>query len=228
MHREAGQVRITRRGLQLVLGLIWLLDGALQYQPFMFSHGFASQVIAPTGSANPGWVAGPVAWNAAQISHHLVLANASFATLQLAIGLGITWPRTTRLALAASVPWAIGVWWLGEGLGGILTATANPVTGGPGAVVIYAVLAILLWPHGPDRASPAVAFASPAGARGAQLAWLGFWCALIAECLGRPTGRRTRWATPSWACGPASPAGSPVSTGRPAAPCSARARWPPS
>jgi hypothetical protein len=29
-----------RRALQRALGLIWLLDGALQFQPFMFGRGF--------------------------------------------------------------------------------------------------------------------------------------------------------------------------------------------
>jgi hypothetical protein len=184
MRKKTGPVRITRRGLQLALGLIWVLDGALQFQPFMFSRGFASQVIAPVGAGNPGWVAGPVAWTAAQIGSHLVLANATFATLQLAIGLGILWPRATRLALAASVPWAIGVWWLGEGLGGILMPTASPLTGAPGAVIIYALLAVLLWPGRPDGHSSAVAYRGPAGTLGAQFAWLVLWGAMAVECVG--------------------------------------------
>jgi hypothetical protein len=178
------RLRITRRGLQVALGLIWLLDGALQYQPYMFSRGFASQVIAPAGAGNPGWIAGPVAWTATQIGAHLLLANTSFATVQVAIGLGILCPRTTRLALAASLPWAVAVWWLGEGLGGNLTATANPVTGAPGAVVIYALLAVLLWPHRSDRDSRAVAYGGPAGTASVQVAWLVLWCALAVECLG--------------------------------------------
>ena len=38
------------------------------------------------------------------------------------------------------------VWWFGEGLGGIVTGGANPITGAPGAVLIYVLLAVLLWP----------------------------------------------------------------------------------
>jgi hypothetical protein len=38
------------------------------------------------------------------------------------------------------------VWWLGEGLGGIFTGLASPLTGGPGAAVLYALLAVLIWP----------------------------------------------------------------------------------
>jgi hypothetical protein len=182
-HRRPRQVRVTRRGLQLALGLVWLLDAALQYQPYMFSHGFATQVIAPVGPGNPGWVAGPVAWTAAQIGRNVVLANACFATVQLALAAGILWRRTTRLALAASVPWAIGVWWLGEGLGGVLTSSASPLTGAPGAVIVYALLAVLLWPRDPDPDAPAAADASPIGTLGARAAWLVLWCALAVECL---------------------------------------------
>src|SRR4051812_49048131 len=52
--------RVTRRGLQVVLGVLWLVDGALQAQPFMFTRGFAAQVIAPIGRDQPGVVSGPV------------------------------------------------------------------------------------------------------------------------------------------------------------------------
>ena len=58
-----------------------------------------------------------------------------------ALGLGIAWRPTVRLALAASIAWSLAVWWLGEGLGGILAGTASPVNGAPGPVLFYAILA---------------------------------------------------------------------------------------
>jgi hypothetical protein len=30
----------TQRALPIVLGLLWLLDAGLQFQPFVFHHGF--------------------------------------------------------------------------------------------------------------------------------------------------------------------------------------------
>ena len=39
---------------------------------------------------------------------------------------GIAWRPTLRLALGASIMWALGVWWLGEGLGGVLSGAAGP------------------------------------------------------------------------------------------------------
>ena len=58
-----------RRGLQLALAALWLLDAVLQYQTFMFSQGFP-RMLAATAAGNPAGVAGPVTW-AAQRRHVL-------------------------------------------------------------------------------------------------------------------------------------------------------------
>jgi hypothetical protein len=42
-----------RRGLQLALAALWLLDAVLQYQTFMFSQGFP-RMLAATAAGNPG------------------------------------------------------------------------------------------------------------------------------------------------------------------------------
>lgn len=167
-----------RRTLQLALGVLWLLDAALQYQPYMFTTAFPHQVIAPAAAGNPGWVARPVHWSATVMAHHQVLANASFATVQLLIALGLLVRRTTRVALAGSVGWALAIWWLGEGLGGILTGAQSPITGFPGAALIYAVIAVCLWPPRGDGAADrdvSVAASSPAGRFPTALAWVVLW-----------------------------------------------------
>ena len=53
----------ARRLLQLALAGLWLLDGVLQYQAFMFSRGF-SDMLAGMASGNPGVVASPITWDA--------------------------------------------------------------------------------------------------------------------------------------------------------------------
>lgn len=166
----------ARRALQLVLAAIWLLDGVLQYQGFMFTKAF-NQMLAGTATGNPAVIAKPVTWNATLIDHHLVLLNAIFATIQLLLGLGIAFRPTVRIALAASILWALGVWWFGEGLGGVLSGAASPLNGAPGAVIIYALLAVLLWPA--DRAAPApFAAARAVGAPVARLLWAVLWLSL--------------------------------------------------
>ena len=152
----------TRRALQLGLAAIWLLDGVLQYQSFMYTKAFG-QMLAGTAAGNPSVIARPITWDATLVEHHLVLINTIFATIQILIGLGIAFRPTVRIALAASIAWAIGVWWFGEGLGGILNGVASPLNGAPGAVIIYALLAVLLWPA--DRAASAPFIAGPGGGR---------------------------------------------------------------
>jgi hypothetical protein len=104
--------------------------------------------------------------------------NTLFATIQLLLGLGIAFRPTVRPALAASVAWALGVWWFGEGLGMVLTPGASPLSGAPGAVIIYALLAVLLWPH--DRSGAAAPFtaARAIGAPVARALWLVLWLSL--------------------------------------------------
>jgi hypothetical protein len=167
----------ARRVLQLILAATWLLDGMLQYQSFMYTEAFG-QMIGGTAAGNPGVIARPISWNAALVEHHLVLLNTVFATIQLLLGLGIAYRPTVRVALAASIAWSLAVWWFGEGLGGVLSGGASPVSGGPGAVILYALLAVLLWPA--DRPGVTVPFvaARAVGAPAARLLWLVLWGSL--------------------------------------------------
>jgi hypothetical protein len=166
----------ARRALQLVLAASWLLDGVLQYQGFMFTSGF-NQMLAGTADGNPAVIAKPITWDANLVGHHMVLLNTIFATIQLLLGLGIAFRPTVRIALTASIAWSLGVWWFGEGLGGVLSGAASPLNGAPGAVIIYALLAVLLWPA--EREVPApFAAASAVGAHVARALWAVLWLSL--------------------------------------------------
>ena len=164
----------TRRWLQLGLAALWLADALLQVQSFMFSKAFG-QTLAATAPGNPAIIADPITWSAHLIEAHPTWTNVVFASVQLFLALGIAWRPTVKLALAASIAWSLGVWWIGEGLGGVLNGTADPLSGAPGAVILYALLAVLLWPTG--RAAPFEA-ARPLGARAARLLWLALWGSL--------------------------------------------------
>ncbi len=135
-----------RRLLQMSLAMLWLLDGVLQLQPFFFTRTFGGTMLAATARGNPAWIARSITWGGAEIAAHASLADGLFAAAQLLIAAGIAYRPTTKVVLALSIPWSLGVWWFGEGLGGILTPTASPLMGEPGAVLLYALLAVLLWP----------------------------------------------------------------------------------
>ncbi len=160
-----------RRVLQLGLAAVWLLDGVLQYQSVFFTKAFG-QMLAGAASGSPAVIATPITWDAHLVEHYPVLLNAVFATIQLLLGLGIAWRPTVRVALGASIAWALGVWWFGEGLGGVLATPDAAVAGGPGAVILYALLAVLLWPR--PASGPFVA-ARAVGTQVARALWLVLW-----------------------------------------------------
>ena len=164
----------ARRVLQLTLAAIWLLDGMLQYQSAMYT-GMFGQMIGGTAAGNPAVIAAPISWNATLVADHLALLNTVFATIQLLLGLGIAYRPTVRVALAASIAWSLGVWWFGEGLGGVLNGVASPVNGGPGAVILYGLLAVLLWPAGRAGVTAPFVAARAVGAPVARLLWLVLW-----------------------------------------------------
>jgi len=176
----------------VILGLIWIVAGALQFQPFMFSKGFAAQVISPAVKGQPHWVGGPMTWSLHLLEHQGVLLNAACATVQTLIGLGLLFRRTVKPALVASVGWAMGVWWFGEGFGALLTGTSSPLTGAPGAVILYALVGVLVWPSGRRQADEPPAGPKPGdlpgdpGQSGARLVWAAVW--LLAAAL---------WLTPA-------------------------------
>jgi hypothetical protein len=163
------QMRVSRRTLQIGLGLLWLLDGALQLQPFMFTKAFGRTAIATAGAGQPGIVSHPVHFATSLVVAHPTLTNSVFAGVQLALGLGLLLRRTARWALLASIGWAVSVWWLGEGMGG-LTAGETLLTGAPGAALLYAVVALVALP---DRDGDS----STAPSRWAIPAWASLWVA---------------------------------------------------
>src|SRR5579872_267181 len=216
-HERVTAALDPRRALQLALGGLWLLDGMLQFQPSMFGRAFP-QMLAGSAHGNPAVVARPITWSAGIIGHHVVALNALFAVIQVLLGLGIAWRPAVKFALAGSVVWSLAVWWLGEGLGGVLAGTASLVNGAPGAVLLYALLAILLYPadrHPADR-HPAVGARAPAapftaaravGRPVALACWLVVWLGLAALALlpaSRAIGRTTADTTPggpAWLAG---------------------------
>jgi hypothetical protein len=158
---------ITRRHLQIALGLFWLLDAALQAQPFMFTSQFATQLIDGAGQGQPGFVSAPVHWASTIIAAHPVIWNVPFAGIQLLLGIGLLVPRTARITLAASIAWALGLWYLGESLSGMASGNASLIIGAPGSALLYAILAAAAWPRSDgSREGPAAWL---------KYAWAGLW-----------------------------------------------------
>ena len=149
-------MRITRRHLQFSLAALWLFDGVLQCQPTFFSHNLVRVILPSAGRGQPAALAAPLHLFATLVSAHPALTNLGIVIVQIVLGLGLLTKRFTRAALAASIGWAVTIWFMGEGLGGV-TSGATLLTGAPGAALLYAVIAVVAWPtrdeQGDDRPS---------------------------------------------------------------------------
>jgi hypothetical protein len=169
--------RVTARTIQIGLGVIWLVDGLFQLQPKMFGSSFANGVILPSAQGQPAFLSGVITHSAHLMSAQPVLTDLVFAGIQLLIGAGLLIRQTVKPALLLSFVWALGVWSIGEGFGGLSNGTAMPLTGAPGAALLYVVIGLLVWParEPGDVHSPASA-EGPLGKSGGIALWALTWC----------------------------------------------------
>ena len=156
----------TARRVTTVLGLIWLLDGGLQFQSFMYSRGFV-QLLAGGAQGQPGWLQSSVNWGARFANGDLTVWNTLFALTQVAIGFGLLYRPLVKPALAGSFVWVLIVWWFGEAFGMLFMNMAQPLTGAPGGVLMYALIGLLVWPNGRPGGL--------LGIRGAKIQWCALW-----------------------------------------------------
>jgi len=158
---------MTRRVLQTLLGVLWVVDGLLQLKPQMFTQAFVKQVILPGAQSQPAWVSNSITWAANVIGPHIALFNGVFAGIQLLIGLALILNFRTKAALVVSFVWTLLVWWFGEGFGQLMTGQALTLTGAPGAVLLYGLIGWAIWPRAKsDRDSEPI---RPSGAQFARV-----------------------------------------------------------
>ncbi|MBR7833396.1 hypothetical protein KDL01_08975 [Actinospica durhamensis] len=182
-----GHASLTpRRRLQLVLAGLWVLDGLLKLQPFMFTKDFAPMTFSDATDGAPGWLARPIHSVSNLVGQHPVGLMVLFALIELAIGFGIAWPRTVRLGLIGCIVWVPFLWFFAEGLGGLASGSPSAFGGAPGASILYGLLAVLLWPNDRDGAADTPRSDTPGsgetveatrfvGIRAARAVWLVLW-----------------------------------------------------
>ena len=138
---------ISNTLLRQILGVLWLIDGLLQLQPQMFTMNMVNGVMQPAAQGQPAPIAASLDWIIALTTHNLVLFNWLIAILQIALGVLIFLGKWVRPTLIVSIIWAIIVWYAGEGMSLLLTGQASVLTGAPGSVLFYALLAVVLLPR---------------------------------------------------------------------------------
>lgn len=156
----------NRRRVQTVLGLIWLLDGGLQFQSAFYESGFPA-MLRGSAPGQAGWIHDSIIWAANIAGGDLAVWNTLFALTQVLLGIGLLYRPLVKPALVASFAWALIVWWFGEGFGMMFMNTAQPMTGAPGGVLMYALVGLVAWPG--ERPGGLL------GARGARIQWAVLW-----------------------------------------------------
>jgi hypothetical protein len=141
----------SQKFLRYTLGALWLLDAIFQVQPQMFTTNMINSVLLPTLSSQPVPVAISLHTITLMISQHLVFFNLLIAIVEAEIGIFLLAGIWVRGTVILSIVWALIVWYGGEGMNMLLTGQASVLTGAPGAVLLYPLLGLLLYPR---KASP--------------------------------------------------------------------------
>ena len=174
---------LSRKTLQRVLGVLWFIDGLLQLQPQMFTMNMVNGVMKPMLNGQPGFVEPSLQFIVNQTTLHLIEVNLLIAIVQILLGLGFLLlpDRWLKELVIASIVWAFIVWFGGEGMSMLLTGQASVLSGAPGAVLLYPLLGLAVYPRRKSRASSQQVATARAGEDGLlsrrYLRWVlsGFW-----------------------------------------------------
>lgn len=155
----------TRRQVRVCIGVLWLIDAGLQAQPDLFRAQWWRGDFAQSAMGEPASLSHSILWSANVVAAHPALWNSLFVVVEACFGAALLTGRFDRAALVASVPWAFGIWWVGEAFGTLPSGFALLESGSPGPVVLYPLVGLLAWPRRgnagpPDRVMPRAAFAS--------------------------------------------------------------------
>ena len=170
---------LSQKRLRQILGALWLIDGLLQLQPQMFTMFMVNSIMKPIVQNQPGPIASSLNWIIAMTTLHLTLVNLLIAMVQIVIGLLLLSGRWVKETVLASIVWAFIVWFGGEGMSMLLTGQGSILTGAPGAVLLYPLLGLIVYPRQKsDTASKVAANSSDGGILSrVDLRWIlsGFW-----------------------------------------------------
>lgn len=133
-----------RTAIRRTLGILWIADAVLQLQPLMFTMDMVTNVMKPLLTHQPLWLLTLLTQAVNLFSAHLLLGNVLVAAIQMLVGLLLLFQPTARAGLIISIIWGMGIWILGEGMGGLLTGQASLFSGAPGSALLYVLWALFL------------------------------------------------------------------------------------
>src|SRR6266571_1354181 len=127
-----------RASMRIAFGVIWLIDGVLEWQPADF-HNFL-QLITAMSQGQPAPLGAVISAGQAVVAINPTLANGLLAALETAVGLSLITNMLSRWALGISVLLAALIWVFGQGLGMVFMAGSTDVQSGP----LYVLVSLML------------------------------------------------------------------------------------
>jgi nitrite reductase (NO-forming) len=131
--------------VRIVFGVIWLVDGVLEWQPAAF-HNFL-QLITAMSQGQPAPLGAVISAGQAAVAINPTLANGLLAALETAVGLSLITNTLSRWALRISVVLAALIWVFGQGFGMVFMPGATDVQSGP----LYVLVSLMLLRALPER-----------------------------------------------------------------------------
>jgi uncharacterized membrane protein YphA (DoxX/SURF4 family) len=124
--------------IRIVFGVIWLVDGVLEWQPADF-HNFL-QLITAMSQGQPAPLGAVISAGQTVVAINPTLANGLLAALETVVGLSLITNTLSRCALRISVLLAVLIWVFGQGFGMVFMAGATDVQSGP----LYVLVSLML------------------------------------------------------------------------------------
>ena len=140
---------LSRKTLQRILGVIWLIDGIIQLFPQMWTMNMVNGIMKPMLNGQPGIFEPSLQFIVNQTTLHLFEVNLLISVVQICLGLGFLFisDRWVKWLVFSSIVWALIVWYGGEGMNMLFTGTSSILTGAPGAVLLYPLLGLAVIPR---------------------------------------------------------------------------------
>jgi uncharacterized membrane protein YphA (DoxX/SURF4 family) len=125
--------------LRIVLGGLWLTDGLFKWQPGVLASFL--EIVKSAAKGQPGPLHALLQWSAGIMAHAPQLASRAVGTGEILIGCLLILGIGSRLALLASMVFALMIWVFGEGFNQVFSGTATDV----GASPLYLLLALAIY-----------------------------------------------------------------------------------
>src|SRR5262249_11623271 len=144
----------------------------LQAEPALFGAQWWRTDFAGAAMGEPAGLGRAIVSLADLVARDATAWNALFVLVELVLGIALVANRGVRVAILASIPWALGIWLIGEAFGMLPSGFALFAAGAPGAVLLYPVLGLLAWPREETAGGEEPAGVAPRAAVGV---WVFLW-----------------------------------------------------